>query len=220
MACRVYFCRNRSEMPEALFQVLLHQLPGPLHPEINRFQRWQDRQASLMGKLLLHHALQLYFGDADLSRLELSQRKRPFLPEGPDFNIAHSGEWVVLALAEKGNIGIDIEQKKPVDLAQYRSILNGDEWSHIQHAPDRKDAFYGIWTRKEAVCKADGMGLYRDLDQINTLQNPVTLADRTWFLRQLPVGPDYAGHLAAEHPISGCILQNVDVLRIFAHGSV
>lgn len=83
MACRVYFCRNRSEMPEALFQVLLHQLPGPLHPEINRFQRWQDRQASLMGKLLLHHALQLYFGDADLSRLELSQRKRPFLPEAP-----------------------------------------------------------------------------------------------------------------------------------------
>jgi 4'-phosphopantetheinyl transferase len=217
----VFFCRNRAELSVDLFRALMNNLPITMHPEITRFQRWQDRQATLMGKMLLAYAVQQHTG----MRLDWSQRawnayKRPYLPGVPDFNIAHSGEWVTLALAEKGGVGIDVEQKKPVDPAHYRSIYSPEEWSMLQQASDREAFFFDVWTRKEAVCKADGMGLYRDLDHINTLENPVMLEGCPWHLRRLPVGPGCAGHLASTHPISKCSLQAVDVLRIFVARSV
>jgi len=217
MTCRVFFCRNQVELPEDLLQALMSNLPEAMHPDITRFQRWQDRQATLLGKMLLSHVIQdLGQALSALSQLNMNPYKRPYLPGYPDFNIAHSGEWVTLALVDQGSVGIDVEQKKPVDLAPYRSICAPEEWSLLQQATDRQAAFFDLWTRKEAVCKADGMGLYRHLERINTLQNPVILEDRAWHLRHLPVGPGYAGHVATTYPISKCALQAVDVLRIFA----
>lgn len=86
---------------------------------------------------------------------------KPELRKGfPHFNLSHSGNYVALAIAD-APIGIDIEQVQPFDWAVVRRCFNMDEreWLLTQ-ATD--EAFYRLWTGKEAVMKATGKGFSLD----------------------------------------------------------
>ena len=71
------------------------------------------------------------------------------------FNISHSHSVVVLIIDETTPIGIDIEKIRPVedDLKNY--ISNESEKKYI-HDPI---SFFEVWTNKEALVKAQGLGV-------------------------------------------------------------
>lgn len=86
------------------------------------------------------------------------------------FNLSHSGNAVMAAVAT-GEVGIDVEQLRPVSgmdslAAKYftrRELANFAELDDRQ----RTVAFATLWTRKEAVLKCLGLGLHaspRELD--------------------------------------------------------
>ena len=71
----------------------------------------------------------------------------------------------------------------------------------------RQKAFFNLWTRKEALMKADGTGLTLDLHQYEVLieqnerhimRNPGNKPQTVdiWSLRNLDAGPGYAAALA------------------------
>lgn len=83
------------------------------------------------------------------------------------FNISHSEEWWTLALGEAGEIGVDIESPCNRSLVDEdvppiaKRNFSAQENRLLNSAPIefRKKHFYRIWTIKEAILKAVGVGL-------------------------------------------------------------
>ena len=82
----------------------------------------------------------------------------------PHFNVSHSGGMVLIALSRTGPVGVDVEYMdstvETMDVA--RAAFHSDDLRLIESAgtaQERLLAFYGCWTRREAVAKADGRGL-------------------------------------------------------------
>ena len=145
-------------------------------------------------------------------------RGKPFLNppiSGGDlrFNLSHSGQLVVIALAHGREIGVDLEQ---IDrLADWsllaERIFSSRELCELRALPASKqrEAFFNGWTRKEAYLKATREGLTDDLPAIEVTlvpgQKPRLLrlpagpeAARQWAIQDIPLPPDFAGAVAFE----------------------
>ena len=88
---------------------------------------------------------------------------RPRLVGGEaSFNLSHSGPHAVVAVGE-GPVGADIEDaaRRPVAAGVVRRCCSDAEQTWLAGVPagDRAAAFLGLWTKKEAVAKALGLGL-------------------------------------------------------------
>ncbi|WP_340701564.1 4'-phosphopantetheinyl transferase family protein [Brevibacillus borstelensis] len=83
--------------------------------------------------------------------------KRPLF-----FNLSHSGRMLVCAFSEIEKTGIDVEAvKKDCCFEVMRTVFVPEEIAYVeqQETPSMKrEAFYQLWTRKEAVMKALGKG--------------------------------------------------------------
>jgi 4'-phosphopantetheinyl transferase len=128
----------------------------------------------------------------------------------PFFNLSHSGGLVALAVAPGCDIGIDIERLRPIERDVANRFFSAGENAALArlHKADWRDAFYGCWTRKEAVVKALGKGLSLPLDSFEvTVQRgtPACVlhfdgcrdAGLQWSLADLALGPGLVGAIAA-----------------------
>ena len=107
------------------------------------------------------------------------------------FNLSHSGDWMLLALSQGIALGVDIERVRPLEgqgwaLAQ---LFSAEERELLAALPaaQRDAAFITAWTLKEAVGKADGRGIRAQVDSADLL--------RTWF-SQTDAQPCRSGNLA------------------------
>ena len=90
----------------------------------------------------------------------------PLSPGLEGLNISHSGPWVACALAERGQLGCDIERTLPRAFDALAEITcSRSEQMHLAHARegDSTTLFYRYWTAKEAFSKACRRGLALDL---------------------------------------------------------
>jgi 4'-phosphopantetheinyl transferase len=99
--------------------------------------------------------------------LRLAERGKPMLaaPSAPlRFNLSHSADRALVALAWEREVGVDIERIAPRRdlLALARRGLASGEAEAIARMPegDRLAAFHAAWTRREAVAKCLGTGLW------------------------------------------------------------
>lgn len=179
--------------------------------------------------LLPHHAGQrstgalragiaryLHLPEATLE-LRRSAAGQPQLATPPStlrFAASHSGAWLLLGFLHSAGgdrngpgsdrIGVDIEtlRPRPNALALARRYFTAAEAQALAALPPaaQLDAFYRLWTAKEAQLKALGRGLAHGLDRVEfgfgatglTLRTPtLTAADgastsaRDWHLREL-----------------------------------
>jgi 4'-phosphopantetheinyl transferase len=118
----------------------------------------------------------------------------------PSISLSHSADLVVCALAESGDIGIDVEQVRPRDVANMVLEVCSERernWLERQPAAERLRAFYQLWTLKEAHVKALGIGLATPLRNISfdIFANDVQLSPEpgidtempaTWYLSFIP----------------------------------
>ncbi|BDU76003.1 4'-phosphopantetheinyl transferase family protein [Mesoterricola sediminis] len=174
-------------------------------------RRWQWAHWA-MRRILAYH-LNLAPGDIGY-RLEGGKphlRGGPGIPPELDFSLTHSGDWAWLALASKCSIGLDLEQVRGtrdwrplVDL-----VCSPAEAGHLVELPEemRSCFFHRTWVRKEALLKADGVGLCVPcgLQVITTLRDVACLPDprggtRTWRLLNLDAPPGYVASLACSGP--------------------
>jgi 4'-phosphopantetheinyl transferase len=131
------------------------------------------------------------------------------------FNLSHSNEVALLAVALDAELGVDVEHIRAdfasEDIARrYFSRTEVDAFNALP--PDeRVAAFFRCWTRKEAYIKAIGKGLSQALDEFDvTLAPGIAPAllrakdDDTsrWLLVDLNAGAGYASALAVEGPIT------------------
>ncbi len=85
------------------------------------------------------------------------------------FNVSHSGVHGLIALAPGGRVGIDVEERVPHrNLDELIEAVFGPNEKHELAAAnnhDRLDLFFRLWTMKEALSKAHGMGLSLDVSR-------------------------------------------------------
>ncbi|WP_243457593.1 4'-phosphopantetheinyl transferase family protein [Ottowia testudinis] len=91
---------------------------------------------------------------------------------GPDFNVSHSGNCVLIALSERGlAVGVDIEridatlQGTPAERAALEALVLSHREQSI--APAARPAFPTVWTAKEAVLKCLGVGVAEHLAAVS-----------------------------------------------------
>ena len=175
----------------------------PLFPDfivrsILKYRNSEDQLLVFAGKLLLLFALeQLEYSDKpDLSDMKYTTYKRPYFEYPIEFSIAHSGSYALLAFTTSCKIGIDIEKIHPIDLTDFSGVFTQKEWNALNQQADWLQPFFQLWTKKEAVAKAIGKGLYIPLSQIDVC-NPTVEADgEIFWLHQVDIDNRYIINLA------------------------
>ncbi len=132
-----------------------------------RFKADADRFMAARGAVreLVGRALDL---DPASLRFDAGAHGKPFLAGGGAlrFNVSHSGAWVLVALVEGTEVGIDIElARSDFDVLELGSTVFTDaevaDLTALSGAA-RRAAFFRLWTRKEAALKAWGTGFSLD----------------------------------------------------------
>lgn len=127
----------------------------------------RSRALFVLAHAVLRDVLSRYTGRpaADLP-LVTGPHGKPGLPVGMfddlRFNLSHSGDAVLIALARGRNVGVDIERVAAHDDLETIAAQEfaDDERAAFAAAGDRRVAmFHALWTRKEACVKAWGRGL-------------------------------------------------------------
>jgi phosphopantetheine--protein transferase-like protein len=83
-------------------------------------------------------------------------------------SISHRGDWglAAIALVAGARIGADIETVEPRDLALVRQFFSESEADRVAMGSDVDRTVARIWSAKEAVLKAMGIGLRHDTRDI------------------------------------------------------
>ncbi|HTO67273.1 MAG TPA: 4'-phosphopantetheinyl transferase superfamily protein [Bradyrhizobium sp.] len=179
--------------------------------------RQQDRDRFLTGKALTRLVLasclnsepgNLLFGAGPYGRPYLAGKAAGDLR----FNLSHSGDLVVLVVARDMEIGVDVERiDGDVDLDGIASmVFTAAERTAMAALPvsARSRYFFRLWTLKEALSKALGVGLATDFlsftvrpryDGSAALLPPPGEVERDWLLANFTTKEGYIGAIAVRH---------------------
>jgi 4'-phosphopantetheinyl transferase len=180
------------------------------------FERDRNRFASSRAILRLILARYLGMKPGEIVLVYDSYGKPSLSPlqncEGLSFNLAHSGNRAVYALARNVQIGIDIEQcRNDVAVEELAErFFSKRESSALRSLPEdeRREAFFRCWTRKEAYLKALGQGLFVPLESftvsVKPNESPILLEALTsdnqsdWTMLDLPTDTGFMAALAVQ----------------------
>ncbi len=125
------------------------------------------RLQSALAYILLIKALREEGVFRDMPEFYYGEHNKPYLKNYPDwhFNFSHCKNAVCCVLSRE-EVGIDIEEVGiyKESLAEY--ICNGEELMKLHNNDNQADAFYKLWTQKEAVFKMLGSGITKDIKNI------------------------------------------------------
>lgn len=208
------------DVDSALLQQLAATLSDDEHARAARFYFERDRRRYLVARGILRSILGSVLS-VEPSRIAFryGDRGKPFLAREFDrnlfFNVAHSHEHVMVAVAENAEVGIDIEAVRPVaaPLAIADRYFSPTERAALHGLTPAAclTAFFQCWTRKEAYVKALGDGLAHPLDGFDVTLG-VTDPERLeicaegavlapWSLHDLSELPQYAAAVVVRgHP--------------------
>jgi 4'-phosphopantetheinyl transferase len=137
---------------------------------------------------------------------------------GPNlqFSVSHSSNCCMLAVRLDHSIGIDVEKVRDLPRAMniVRRYFTPTESKALAalRGTARRDAFFALWTHKEAAVKGLGIGLAAhlgriefDLDPAGGLRLAAWDGDQSvaknWSIVRLDPQPGYVAAVASAHPI-------------------
>ena len=170
----------------------------------DRYHRIEDRHSSVAARGALRILLSAYSGiPAKEIHFNYSEHGKPHaVGSEVDFNVSHSGEWVVLAFGRNRRIGIDVEMIKPeLDvMAVAERYFTPEEILLMGSAEDRPGLFFDLWARKEAYVKACGSTLFKELSRCSIPVGDHETKDG-WIFHRLKAGSKYAAAVVTDKPV-------------------
>ena len=189
-------------------------LDGEEKSRAAKFAFPKDRRAYVLRHALLRKLVGAYLGvRASRPEFVAGRMGKPALKPAPDqswlaFSMAASWPVGLFAFASHHELGVDVERIRPIDGAAdiAATHFTAQEQQAFSAAPpaDQPRIFFRIWTRKEALVKAIGIGLTADLSSVDVLgrPDPVPRAgpsaaeiSEDWALADLDLGPGLAAAL-------------------------
>lgn len=164
----------------------------------------------ILGRYLDKAPQELTFEYGEFGKPTLAEKTNP---NSLQFNMSHSHDLGVIAVAHGRRVGIDIEQVRNIEdmdsiVLKTFSPLEQSVYSGIP-VDEKGTAFLRCWTRKEAYLKATGMGLSLPLDNFDVTLAPGDDARllrvehdsnevSRWSFSDLDFESDYIGTIAVE----------------------
>ncbi|MDR2199146.1 MAG: 4'-phosphopantetheinyl transferase superfamily protein [Deltaproteobacteria bacterium] len=157
-----------------------------------RYVKEEDRLRSLSAALLMR----TFLGAEEDGDVLWDYQGRPELKKGlPFFSLSHSGGYAALSAASFRH-GLDVEDlSRPV---KFESLLNRalspEESGQKDFLSQDARAFFRLWTRKESLLKALGLGLRLDPASFSVsplFRESVAALGREWFFHTI----EFDGHL-------------------------
>jgi 4'-phosphopantetheinyl transferase len=188
-----------------------------------RFRFEVDRKTYITARGGLRYLLEQYLSiPAARIRFKYSGYGKPNLDQeldsnGLEFNVSHSGEFILWAFTTGRRIGVDVEKiRSNFDAGEIAErFFSPAERAALRRLPlgQRHEAFFRCWTRKEAFIKALGEGLSHALDSFDVSLEPGNgvrlLATRPdareaarWSLWDVTLPSGYAAALATDRTAS------------------
>ena len=113
------------------------------------------------------------------------------------FNLSHSGDLALIAIAADADVGVDVERvREGSDYPEIAwSFFSAAEIDDLNGVPSHlyAESFLGCWTQKEAYMKARGEGF-----EIPPASFSVSQLNGAWSLHTLRPAPGYVGAVAVE----------------------
>lgn len=133
------------------------------------FKHYKQRKNYIASHGFLHTALGHYI-NTPANEIEFShgEQGKPSIideknSENIQFNLSHSGSLAILAICKNHQLGVDIEctDRKANWPGIARRFFTENEQQDFFQLDEKlqEDAFYKVWTRKEAHMKVTGKGL-------------------------------------------------------------
>jgi len=190
---KVYYFKINEDFKKS-YKFYLNEIPFKLRKEVLKFRNISDQHRCLVGKLLVRFAM---FREGYCHNVLLNYKRdfhnRPYLNKKIDFNISHSGEYIVCGISNNGLIGVDIERMESIEIESFLYLFNKSE---IKIINNQLDMFYFLWTQKEALSKAIGKGLLVDLKDILIEYGVGSYGSDFWNLKSINIEDNYMFHLA------------------------
>lgn len=169
------------------------------------FRQTRDRQRFVERRAMLRRILGSYLGAPPAAiRFSSGANGKPALDARDHdaslrFSLAHSGDVSLYAVTWQRDVGVDVEAVKPLAempgmIARFFTAREVDRMAGLDE-PQRRQAFFTGWTRKEAYVKALGEGLSRPPEQVDV--GPAADLGAWWIETIVPV-PGYLGAVAAK----------------------
>jgi phosphopantetheinyl transferase len=158
----------------------------------------EDQRRSVVARAALTQLVALRTGvDPARVRMTSDERGRPLLSGSAlHVSIAHSGDFVACAVSTRP-VGVDIERsdRSEADDALANRVCTLAERHALERLPpsSRTGALIRLWTRKEAVVKALGVGGALAFEQLDVSHNAPRIAGaraRGLWVRDLRGAPD------------------------------
>ena len=194
----------RDDCPTALLSDDEQDRANRLRQEDARHRFVSSRTAlrTILGKLLEKEPGALAF--------DAGEHGKPFLASPAsslNFNAAHSGDKVLIAIADTLEVGVDIEvieAGRDLEGIAHR-YFRPEEYTALARLPDdeRPQVFTQVWTRKEAYLKARGTGIRGGLASfsVSIPPQPPKLTGGTdggtWSMADIACGEGYAATVCA-----------------------
>jgi 4'-phosphopantetheinyl transferase len=180
---------------------------------MQRFHFAADRERYAAAHVNLRRILGAYL---DLPPEKIRFRANRFgKPELADeaslhFNLSHSRTIALLAVDHALPVGVDVEDLRPIEVEVAAAHFSARELADLSTLTGeaRVRGFYRCWTRKEAILKAEGVGLQRALDGFDVSLLPDAPAELLgtrehlypWKLHHLTPALGTIGALATAQP--------------------
>ena len=192
---RIVYLHGLPDVSQAQQQRWLESLPDAWQARLLRLRVPVKRLQSLIGTQLVKQLAGFYDRpEFSLQRLENTEYGKPHSPDLPDFSVSHAGELVACAMADEGQIGLDVERIRPIRTAHFDSIFSTTELDWIGEQAAR---FFELWTKKEAVAKVSGHHGVAHLRAIQLDGNRACLEGSALHLNPVSLHADYCACVAS-----------------------
>lgn len=177
----------------------LKYLPFDIIERTKKYRRWEDQHAFLLGRLLLIEAFRKNgLDEKKILDIKFNEFGKPFLNNNFNFNISHSGQFVVCAVSQNIVLGIDIETIQKVDFKDYKHTMTDTQWEKIENSQNPLKSFFRFWTIKESVLKAEEKGLSIPLSEINITDDIAFCKKSLWYLTELDIDKEVCLTIASD----------------------
>ncbi|MCT3762239.1 4'-phosphopantetheinyl transferase superfamily protein [Elizabethkingia anophelis] len=205
-----FISQNASEEIDAFFRTL----PEELRFSISQYQNQKDRQARVLSKILAEKLFRQFYPDhqLDWKRLKKDENSKPYLEDYHfNFSSAHSEDLCVVCASVNNKCGVDVEVLNPLDVSVYKDFLHSEEQDYLLKSQNSVDDFYNIWVKKEAVIKASGLGVSKELNEVNTLPDCIQVNGQDFFTNEVFISELYKVFIASENPSVKISVYNISI---------
>jgi len=196
---KVYIAKTDVLQNDALFERLYRSVSAQRQQKTDRYAKRSDKNLSVGAEVLLCFALKNE-GITDYE-IEYCESGKPYIknPGGIFFNLSHSGDRVICALSAD-EVGCDTEKIRDVNPHTAKRFFCQRESELIAKCNmdnEKKDAFFRLWTLKESLMKATGLGLKLGLDSFcfdlseNNTEFCQTFGGDTYYFKEFDFGDGY-----------------------------